>query len=137
MSPPSSGAPRPATMSMALNVHGYHPGGSGVDHPRSISTSPSAMTNTLAAHTDQATQAAVRRLIPPTPRCSSLAPSVTTTTLQHNRLPNVTTAGTKSRGEGYSAFVPGAARLTLLQVLIDLLARTSCKALTSSDLPSR
>src|SRR5918995_5158664 len=77
MSPPSSGAPRPATMSMALNVHGYHPGGSGVDHPRSISTSPSAMTNTLAAHTDQATQAAVRRLIPPTPRCSSLAPSVT------------------------------------------------------------
>src|SRR5687768_9750546 len=77
MSPPSNGAPRAGTMSLAMYAHGYHPGGRGVDQPRKISTSPSAMINRLAAHTDQATQAAVRRLIPPTPRCSSLAPCVT------------------------------------------------------------
>jgi hypothetical protein len=65
-------------MSMAMYVHGYHPGGSGVDHPRKISSSPSAIIEKLRALTDQAIQAAVRRLIPPnTPPCS-LAPSVTT-----------------------------------------------------------
>src|SRR5918997_6726670 len=77
MIPPSSGAPIAGTMSLAIYVHGYHPGGSGVDQPRKISSSPSAMIKRLAAHTDQATQLAVRRLIPPIPRCSSLAPSVT------------------------------------------------------------
>src|SRR5918999_1531743 len=38
----------------------------------------SAVNAKEVAHMDQANNAAVRRLIPPTPRCCSLAPSVTT-----------------------------------------------------------
>src|SRR3712207_2057996 len=78
MRPPSIGAPRAPKTSLARYVHGYHPVGSGVDHLAKISSSPSAMSNRLTAHTDQASRAEVRRLIPPTVLPWSLAPSLTT-----------------------------------------------------------
>src|SRR5215210_1917922 len=45
---------------------------------RKPSTPLNAAKGKESAHTDHASQAAVRRLIPPTPRSCSLAPSVTT-----------------------------------------------------------
>jgi hypothetical protein len=53
------------------------------------------------AHSDQAIRVAVRRLIPPTPRSSSLTPSLTTLTLQHDRLPSVTTNVTRDKSKQY------------------------------------
>src|SRR5215210_9150322 len=88
---PSMGAPMEPTSQMAWSRQGLHPPGSGVDQPRTMSTRANAISSRLTEHTDQTAQAAARRLIPPIPRSCSLARSVTTTTLQHHRLPNVTT----------------------------------------------
>src|SRR5215207_3349753 len=77
MSPPSKGAPTYATRERAWSRHGLHPLGSGVDQPKTISTRVNAMSNRLTAHTDQASHAAARVLIPPTSLPCPLAPSVT------------------------------------------------------------
>src|SRR5918994_5434220 len=91
MRPPRTGAPRTPTKETAWSGHEVHPLGSGVDQPRTISTRAKPTSNRHTAHTDQATQAAVRWLILPIPRSCWLAPSVTTTTLQHHRLQSITT----------------------------------------------
>src|SRR3712207_3856234 len=99
MRPPSIGAPRAPKTSLARYVHGYHPVGSGVDHLAKISSSPSAMSNRLTAHTDQASRAA-RGFIPPTPLPWSLAlQSQPYSTLQHYRLLGVAATVTKASGE--------------------------------------
>src|SRR5215203_6072621 len=53
------------------------------------SKSASAMSTTHTAQSDQANQATVRRLIPPLPSPCSLAPFVTTITLQDSFLPSI------------------------------------------------
>jgi hypothetical protein len=53
-----------------------------------------------SAHIDQATQAAVRALIPPTPRYRSFVPSVTTPLYSTQRLPSVTANVTKPTNHG-------------------------------------
>src|SRR5215218_5886330 len=53
---------------------------------------------TDSTHSDQASTVAPWVLLPPTTRSCSFAASVTTPTLQHHCLPNVTTTVTKSRG---------------------------------------
>src|SRR5215203_5406893 len=57
---------------------------------RKSSKRASAISTTHTAHTDQASQAAVRRLFPPTPRSCFLVPFVTTITLQDCLLPSIT-----------------------------------------------
>src|SRR5918993_2258185 len=98
MSPPSIGAPRAPKRSLARYVHGYHPVGSGVDHLAKISSSPSAMSSRLAAHTDQASQVAARGLIPADSSTLAPCPFSHNPTLQHYRLPTVTPTATKSSG---------------------------------------
>src|SRR5918998_1118905 len=65
---------------------------------------------THSAHSDQASHEAARWLILPAPRPCPLAPSVTTPTLQHYRLPSVTTTVLWPRGgnELLTTPLPGA-----------------------------
>ena len=58
------------------------------------------MSTTHTAHSDQANQAAVRRLIRPTPRSLFPCPFRHNLTLQHYRLPSVTTNVTKQKIQG-------------------------------------
>src|SRR5215216_1878406 len=58
---------------------------------RKSSTRASPMSTTHTAHIDQANQAVVRRLIPPTTRFWFLASFVTTITLPHYLLQSITT----------------------------------------------
>ncbi len=53
------------------------------------------MSATHAAHSDQANQVAVRRLISPVPRPCFLVPFVTTITLQDYLLPGITATVTE------------------------------------------
>jgi hypothetical protein len=68
------------TVEMICPCHGTHPFGSGVDQPRKISSKDNANSARAAAHSVQASQAAVRAPIPPMrcPRPCCLDPSVTT-----------------------------------------------------------
>jgi hypothetical protein len=72
------GAPMLPTVTMTWSRHGGHPFGSGVDQPRKNTSRDNAMSARHKAHSDQASQAAVRLLIPPIPRPSRFDPSVTT-----------------------------------------------------------
>src|SRR5215211_6807206 len=76
MRPPRMGAPMIPTKEIARFCHGIPP--RGADQPRTISNSDSAKINRLTVHTDQAIQAAVRWLIPPTPSPCFPALAVTT-----------------------------------------------------------
>src|SRR3712207_4088346 len=66
----------------------------GIVPVRKSSKRASATRTTHTAHSDQANQAAVRRLIPPILRLCFLVPFVTTTTLQDYLLPSITTTVT-------------------------------------------
>src|SRR5215213_11485372 len=71
-------------------------GGRGISPPvRKSSKRASAISTTHTAHSDQASQAAVRRLFPPTSRPCFLVPFVTTITLPHHLLPSITITGTE------------------------------------------
>jgi hypothetical protein len=65
------------------------------------SRNPRPIVAMISAHKGQASQVAVRKSIPLAPPVCSLAPSITITTLQRYRLPNVTTTVTRRmiRGE--------------------------------------
>ena len=77
-------------MSTALRPRVPQELGGCTDRVRKYNTTAATNIATESAPSDHSSQVAVRRLIPPTPRLCSLAPSVTDTTLQHCRLPSVT-----------------------------------------------
>src|SRR5215203_1323636 len=76
MRPPRMGAPMIPSKETVSSRHGVHPLGSSVDQPRTINSIDRARTNSVTAHTDQASQEATRA--PPSPRPWSLAASITT-----------------------------------------------------------
>jgi hypothetical protein len=57
---------------------GSRPSGRAAEKARIPKSKPTTTKPSATPHTDQADQAAERALIPPTPRLSSVAPSVTT-----------------------------------------------------------